>query len=325
MDHEKWGSFGSYVSGIYGTLAFLVLAYTTDITRKQFKIQNEDNIFFKLCDSLENRITNSSVIVNDTQHIGQQALKAVTNRFHEELSMETIEIARLLLCTVPEKIATVHYMKLFEAIWSYLKLFEAMKGHRYLDSYADDMENFINDINRQPNFNSRWDLLKNYIGSTNAIAPNILDALRAMGSVNFYKIPFSERRLHYVNVVQRISNEYGELLDGYFRSVCFLLEFSASAVNKDIYVEYLKAKLTKYELIIIFYLVAGREDELDSMKYLLDFGIMNGLFKSHCNSLMLDLPSNEELEYEIRNVFSDTHDDWPYIYPHDRERLKPKK
>src|SRR5882672_226478 len=59
-DHTRWAEFGAFAGGIYGTLAFFALAYTAHITRRQFKIQNEDNVFFKLYESLQKRIDRAS-------------------------------------------------------------------------------------------------------------------------------------------------------------------------------------------------------------------------------------------------------------------------
>ena len=293
--HGEWSEFGSYVSGVYGTLAFFVLAYTTNITRRQFQIQNEDNVFFKLYESLQNRINNSSTVVDEATHTAHQTPKALAIKFHEELSAQAIEIARLLLCKAPEQIADVHFMKIFEAI----------QGLNFVESFTEDRDNFISDISRQSDFNARWEQLKIHIGSRGEESGRLKEALRATGSVNFYKIPFSERRQHYVAVVQRLSDEHGEFLDGYFKNICFLLEFAAKSVNRATYVAFLKAQLTKYELIIVFYLVAGRNGELGSMKYLRDLGIMDGLVTLGCQSLMLDFPSDEELKNELGNVFDD--------------------
>jgi len=291
----KWGEFGSYISGIYGTLAFLVLAYTTNITRRQFQIQNEDNVFFKLHDSLQGRIANSTATVDGKTHKAHQTLKAIATKFYEELSVETVEIARLLLCNAPETISNTHYMKIFEVL----------NGNRFIDSFKDDREHFIADIKGQRDFNARWEQLKFYIGSRGEESDRLRDALRATGSVNFYKIPFSERRHHYALVVQRISDDHGEFLDGYFRNICFLLEYVENAINRNTYISFLKSQLTKYELIILFYFAAGQDGDIGCMKYLRDLGIMDGLLTIGCQSLMLDFPSNEELQREIDNVFND--------------------
>lgn len=201
-EHSRWGEFGSYISGVYGALAFLVLAYTTNITRRQFRIQNEDSVFFKLFDTLQNRIINSAIVVHDGPHTGHDTTKALATCFYRELSEETIEIARLLLCNDPNSVSSTHYMKIFEAL----------NGMRFIDSFEQDKEDFINDIESQPNFNAKWEQLKMYIGSRGEEPEHLRDALRATGSVHFYKIPFSERRHYYSVAAQRMAHAHGEFL-----------------------------------------------------------------------------------------------------------------
>lgn len=292
IEHNKWSEFGSYLGGVYGTLAFLILAYTTNITRKQFKTQNEDNVFFKLYDSLQNRIVNSSIKVLDSEHSAHHVLKALAERFYEELSEEAIEIARMLLVNKPEEISNVHYVKIFEAI----------NGSDYINTWSEDKDRLIEEINKQPDFNSKWEHIKNYIGSRGDETQEIRDALRATGSVNFYKIPFSERQNHYRHVVQRLSDEYGEFIDGYFKNISYLIEFALNSTNSELYKSFIKSQLTKYELVILFYLIAGRDD-LTNKSIFQDLDILNELLTLDCQSLMIDFPSSDELSQELNNVF----------------------
>lgn len=222
-EHSKWSEFGSYLGGIYGALAFFALAYTTNITRKQFKIQNEDSVFFKLYDSLQNRISIATLSIDGNKYSAHQLIKMLADKFYSELSEESVEIARLLLAKRPESISNTHYGKIFKAI----------NGEGYLETLTKDKDSLIQDINSQVDFNSRWEQLKNYIGSRGGEGENLKKALRATGSVNFYKIPFSERICHYKNVYQRLSIEYGEFLDGYFKVSGHSKAFYSPALYPD--------------------------------------------------------------------------------------------
>jgi len=271
-DHVRWGEFGSYLSGVYGSLALIIVVYTTIITRKQFKIQNEDSVFFKFFDSIQNRIANSAVTISETEYTAHQSLKALVNRFYEVLSEETIEIARQLLCKSPEKVVDVHYMKIFEAL----------KGDNFIKTFDEDRDGFVEDINSQPDFNSRWEQLKFYIGLRGTESERLRDALRTTGSVNLYKIPFEKRRQHYKAAVQRLSDEHGEFLDGYFRNVSYLLKFATKSINRDLYINFIKSQLTRYETIILFYLIAGRSGSVSDINDFRDFGILDRLSSIDC-------------------------------------------
>ena len=197
QDHLRWSEFGSYLSGVYGTLALIIVGYSTYLTRRQFKTQSEDSVFFKLFELLQNRIENSQISINEEVFTAQRSLKVIAERFQVELSNQCIEIARMLLCEEPENVAYVHYAKLFEAI----------NGADYLETFAEDRDAFIQDIVAQGDFNDRWERLKDYIGSRGQEGSKIREALRATGSVNFYRIPFSKRQSYYVQALGNIMHD----------------------------------------------------------------------------------------------------------------------
>lgn len=274
-------------------MAFVALVYTTNITRKQFNIQNEDSVFFKLYDSLQNRISIATLSIDGDKFSAHQLIKMLANKFYSELSEESVEIARLLLAKRPETISNTHYGKIFEAI----------NGEDYFETLTNDKDNLIQDINSQVDFNSRWEALKYYIGSRGDEGSKLKDALRATGSVNFYKIPFSERRSHYKHVYQRLSIEYGGFLDGYFKNVKYLLEFADKSTNKDMYVNFINSQLTKYELILLFYFIVGSEQKLEDKIVFFNLGVFDEMLSIDFHILMIDAPSKEILKNELNNIF----------------------
>lgn len=274
-------------------MAFFALAYTTNITRKQFKIQNEDSVFFKLYDSLQNRISMATVSIDGNKYSAHQLIKILADKFYSELSEESLEIARLLLAKRPESISSTHYAKIFKAI----------NGEDYSETLTKDKDSLIQDINSQVDFNSRWEQLKNYIGSRGGEGENLKEALRATGRVNFYKIPFSERICHYKNVYQRLSLEYGEFLDGYFKNIKYLLEFAENATNKELYVKFINSQLTKYELILLFYYIAGSDQKKENKIIFLNLGVFDELLSIEHHILMIDAPSKKILKNELDNIF----------------------
>lgn len=292
-NHTKWAEFGSYISGVYGALAFLILAVTTVITRQQFKIQNQDNIFFSLHQALENRIATAATLAGESKLTAHQVLKLISEKFYEELSEQSIMIGRLLFTKTPETVADVHFMKLFQATY----------GNEAIFSFDDIKQEFMSDMTSDSDCNQRWETLKKYIGSNGFESPQVRDALRATGSVNFYKLPFQDRRKYYKVVADNLLSEYGEFLDGYFKTITFLVNYADSAINKDTYIEFIKSQLSKYELVILFYLISGSSENILKFKAFHHNNILDGLLNFGSLSLLIDCPPADVLKRELGDIF----------------------
>ncbi|MDO8773821.1 MAG: hypothetical protein Q7K57_34930 [Burkholderiaceae bacterium] len=292
--HAHWGEFGSYLSGVYGSLALVILAYTTYLTQTQFKRQNEDSVFFKLFDSLQNRVANSVIRVDGDELSAHQCSKYIAERFAKELSIEAVEIARLLLWKNPESIGKTQLFKLLHAV----------RGNVVFDKIEENCESFIKELTSSDDLNIRWENLKYHIGSRGAEGHDIRKALEAIGSVSFYKIPFQMRQTHYQVALSRILSDHGEFLDGYFSSLECIAELAEVATNREIYIKYIQAQLTRYEVIIVFYMLAGQEHPKSRALSFRSSGILNRLKTLDCQSLMLDFPSREDIEMELQHVFA---------------------
>ncbi len=294
-EHNRWGEFGSYLSGLYGSLALGVLVYTTYLTQRQFKRQNEDSVFYKLIDSLQNRIQHSIVSVDGKDFSAHKSLKHIADRIYAELSLESVEIGRMLFCKAPESVENVHYSKLLEAL----------NPRKWIETFHEDREAFIADINSRGNFNDRWEQLKNYIGSSGEETVRVREALQATGSVNFYKIPFKERQRHYYSALRRVLDDHGEFLDGYFSTLLYISEVVAVSTNRTQYAQYVRSQLTRYEVIILFYMIAGQEGGRPFRGRILhELGLLERLRTIDCQSLMIDLPSTEQIDKELQSMFS---------------------
>lgn len=290
QNHSAWGEFGSYIGGLYGALGFFALAYTTIITQKQFQIQNQDSLFLKLLESIENRINSTLTIDNQREYTGHQKLKFIAEEFRNEFKGQAPLIARELLCKSPEKVHDTHLYKMIIAI----------NGMERIDTLEEDKTKFIQSIINEPDFNSRWELLKTYFGSTGSEKESILEALEHTGTANFYKIPFDERREYYKMAKDQMLDKYGDFLDGYIRNIFFLLEFIKKSINHETYTEFLISQLTKYELVILFYVVFSEDAGRSKVNNFIDFGLFQQLAKTECLSLMFDEPSKDEIQKEIR-------------------------
>ncbi len=199
----------------------------------------------------------------------------------------------MLLCKTPETVSNIHYSKIFEAL----------NGSRFSETLVEDRNAFIADITAQGEFNRRWERLKAYIGSRGEEPEKVREALLATGRMNFYKIPFEERQRHYANALRQIMRDHGEFLDGYFRNLLFVVELAENTSNRDSYVKFINAQLTRYEIVIIFYMIAGGEESIPGAINFHKLGLLNRLRTIDCQSLMIDSPGDEEIERELNSVF----------------------
>lgn len=289
-DKGDWSAFGSYMGGIYGSLAFIVLAYTTWITQKQFKKNNEDNTFFKLHDALQNRIESSSIEINDKIINGHSTPKFLVEDFYKKFVNESRKIARNILCNDPDMIADVSYSKIFQVT-------KGMKG------VSENKTELINNIKKRGDFSSRWEFIKHLIGSQNCEEPKIAEALESAGSVLFYKISFNERKHHYEFVLDEMLVIHGTFLDVYLKNISFLVTYAETCTEKELYYKYIKSQLSKYELVLLFYFVVGSE-KIEKAHTLIGQSLLNVDFGTECRILMIDFPDAIQIKSDLHDAFN---------------------
>lgn len=285
--HGKWGEFGSYLSGVYGSLAFMAVAYTTYVTQRQFRMQNEDSVFFKVIDSMHNRISLAKIQDDGSEYPAYQALKYISEKFRLVLMDECREMARNMLCTRPEAIDDVHYINLVISIYDSLEYLEDFK-RRLIDKGSSE---------------ARWEYLKYCIGNQDYESSKVRETLEGIGSVYFYTVPFEFRRRLYEAALAHVMEAHGEFLDGYLSNLLFVSELATKGVHKDSYSQLLNAQLTRYEVIIIFYMLAGAPLPKGA-QFVRELGLLRRLGTYDCTSLMIDAPSPEQIADEINSVFA---------------------
>jgi hypothetical protein len=291
--HSTWAEFGDYLGGIYGSLALIVVVYTTYQAHLQLRSQSEDTTFYNLFNSLHHRIANITTEQNPGLASERNGFKTICDRFKVELKHEAALIGRKMLAEDPDSISDVSYSNLSNAIdWS---------RPRY--TKFPGREAFIESIKSIQDPSERWEHLKAYIGTHGDEYFDVRQALEELGSISFYKVPFKQRRNAYSVVLEKMHEPYGEFLDGYFRTLQFLAELAKSGVNRHRYEKFIKSQLTRYESVIIFYLVAGSSNpsEFSALK---ELGFFERLKSVDCQILMIDFPSKEILEEELKCMFA---------------------
>lgn len=289
-ERDDWSAFGSYMSGTYGTLGFFLLIYGYYTTNRQFKIQSENDRFFKLYESLQNRIENSQINIGEASYQGHKTLEFIVDDFYKRLMLESRYIARNILCKNPEELS----------ITSYHKIFEAAKG---LNASSYSKEQFVSDMTNAGDFNSRWEFVKSLIGTQGSEDPKIGKALEEVGSVLFYKISFSDRKLKYINVLGEILDEHGAFLDVYFKNMSFLVTYAANTSEKELYFKFIKSQLSKYELILLFYFITGNAKP-EKTHVLINKFLLNEDFGFDCNRLMIDFPGKDQIKSDLYDALN---------------------
>lgn len=291
-DHSRWAEFGTYIGGIYGALGFLGLIYSMHNTRSQFVTQSQENTFFNLWGALQSKVSSAAVKSGKNKLQGQSAIEFIVAKIKSELEVEAVKLARNLLCQDPEKIGFVHYANLQIALNKESPTEDIFKGR----------EEFIRDMKARKEYNERSEYLKYLLGASGQEKESIRTALRGLGSVNFYKVPFETRRYHYQMALSQIKKTYGAVIDGYFRNVSYLAEYALRSINAKQHIEYLGSQLSRYELVLIFYCLIGSEVDQKFAAGLVNSGVLSELLHFDCRELIIDMPTDELLTEEIRHV-----------------------
>lgn len=286
---SDWSNFGSYVGGVYGTLGFFAVAYSIYFNSRQNLKLEQDQVFYKSMELLTNRISNASMMVNDKPVQGASILKNIVIGIHDELDEQCILHARHLLCTIPEKISDIHYGKILNAYSG-----EFVIGGEKLEA----IKSTLLDVS---DYNTRWENIKYYIGSTNNETSEMIGALKALGHVWFYKISIEDRKQLYSHVISKLECDYGEFVNGYIKNLKFIAAFVNEALNKELYLKFTASQISKYEIIILFY-YAMVSDDVDLVNVLLGLGLLDGIKEKECLYLMIDLPSVEEINIDLNSL-----------------------
>ncbi|TOA44468.1 hypothetical protein CGK27_23250, partial [Vibrio parahaemolyticus] len=114
---SDWGTFGSFISGIYGTLAFFAVAYSLLITRMQFAKQNEDEIFYKTVDSLDSCVLNIESTIS-TQMENRASLFHITELIREEAMSYCANLTRKTMCKYPDVLTDQHWSRVLKPVAS---------------------------------------------------------------------------------------------------------------------------------------------------------------------------------------------------------------
>ncbi|MFZ3409017.1 putative phage abortive infection protein [Vibrio chagasii] len=284
---SDWANFGSYVGGVYGALGFIAVVFTLYTNGQQALKSEQDQVFYKSMELFLNR-TNSYEAHN---YKGAQAVEAIVGDIQKEFRSQCIKNARNILCSRPNEISCTHYTKIVDAHCN--------------GNYDKNINEFIlkkikEAVSEDKTEQKRWEEIKYYIGSQGQESDLMKEALYALGSVWFYKIPFEERQSMYKSVVQEINFTYSGFIDSYVRNLEFLAAFIHKSKNKDLYVKFIKSQLSNYEMVVIYHFAMGSENS-DIYKVIVELELLD-VTSIETRAMMVDLPSYDEIRNDLDNL-----------------------
>jgi len=288
---SDWANFGSYIGGVYGALGFFAVAFSIYANSKQNLKLEQDQVFYKSMELLNSRVSSASISIGDESYQGASILKKMVGRIKEELEEQCISNARVLLCKIPDSIADVHYSKILEARY----------GINFYSKYQEYLSEIKSGLLETEDFNKRWERIKDYTGSTNSETKEMRGALGALGQVWFYKVSLDERKQMYSSAVSTLEHEFGEFVNGYIKNLKFIARFVTEAVNRELYLKFILSQVSKYEVIILFHYAMTSEDD-EVVKALIELGLPHEILNQECLSLLIDRPSIEDIEKDLRSL-----------------------
>ena len=292
------------ISGILGTslgffgsvLVYKALKAQIDANRmiqEQFKNQNDDQLFFRLVDNLQNRIINNKITSDyalsfEKNSEGYNTLTAIVRNFRDGMELNLTKLGRIFLARIPESIEQLHYDKIDE-----------------LNSQTQNRkENYKIKLIEEEDINERWEYLKIIFNSETDASRDQNKILTSIGRVYFYKTNINLRKNFYEDLYDKIYRKNTVFLDGYLKNLDYILTFiSNSNYNKDFYIDFLNNNLTSHEKGIIFYYLALTDVFPSFKKNKLVFILLENL---HLNKdLFVDSPSEEEYKKELSCFIND--------------------
>jgi hypothetical protein len=119
--------------------------------------------------------------------------------------------------------------------------------------------------------------------------------------VSFYKISFDDR-VHYCQLAwDTIEKRYDEMINRYTKNMAFILTHIDNAKRKKLYLRYLMSRLSKYDIVFLFYFSLISND-YEFLYKLIHYRIIYEIKRVECRDLLLDCPSEKQASDEIKLI-----------------------
>lgn len=286
------GACFSFFGSILVYMALKSQVKANRLVQSQFRQQHEEQLFFKLVDTLHNRIVNYSFEVEDGKSSKKIAsydiLIYIIKKFRNDMYASCPRYGRQLLSKTPQVIAVDFYIKINNLYYG-LPGFDIEKA-----------ENLKSELIEMENSSERWEFIKMFFNSEAGQRPEQRDLLESIGAVYFYKTPYKDRYDMYQNIVRANYDLYGGFFNGYFNNFEYLMAFVDSIKENDFYINYLKVNLTQYEKAFLFYYLSSDKSSIQLKKLIKKYSLLSDLeFNSE---FFVDAPTIHEFRKELESI-----------------------
>lgn len=260
----------------------------------QLQNQTETQVFEKMIGLLTNFIEKSSINVDEKTIIGYSIAKKLCGKILINLQNEMYHFGRIILNNDFRLIQSL-YPRLISKV---IEPENGLPAFCNVDEFLYNME--------QRDSNDRWEYLKFYLNGLTYETPEKRKVMDAIGSVFFYKSEFNRRKHFYNEVIYYINKDYGDFTLQYLHFIENILDLISKSVNPIILKDKLNSLLSPYDCLLLLYNVLGNTIKPDFIRKIYIYIDFQKIIKFNLRSLMIDSPSDAEIEKEIEFGFPET-------------------
>lgn len=311
LDFKDTGAIGDTVGGLMNPfiamagVSMTFLAFYMQYKANKIQVDNfsteqkkqtellQEQLFFRLVENLNQRVVNFSYSKSDNREVvstSYDAIHSLSKAFKIVIDDKCNSFGRQLLAKYPDRVGDVQYRKILQA--------NSLSHFRSQEEISEFRDKLIN----KNDFNERWEYLKAFIGSTDNKDSKVVDALKSIARVLFYKLDLHEKKGVYFGTYDDIYNDYGGFLDGYMKNLRYLLKFIENNDSNDFFIDYIMNNLSTQELVLIFYYCASRKSGPEFKRLVKRYDLLKDVHLAR-NSF-IDSPSEEELSAEIEAILN---------------------
>lgn len=233
----------SFGGSILVYIAFKGQIQANQIIQEQFIKQNNDQLFFRLIDTLERKITLFSIVdKNNVTYAGYSFITYSCLETNKRLNSNLIQLGYDAMISKPQLFDASYYEILYNLIRNpTLESSEIFMNNIFESSSKTERETLLQNLNLKPFYTS--DLNAFY---------------KDCAKKNFYKFSINAQMKYYRDAFQEYRT-YPTFFHSYFTNFLSIIRHINKSNDKESFVTFLVENLTIFEKIIIFlYIATGR-------------------------------------------------------------------